>query len=290
MSAVTAMFSDDFMRYAFLAGTAIALAAGPIGYFLVLRALVFAADALGHVAFAGALGALALELNPLVGLLVACLVVAVFLNRLAGRRRSNDVMTGSLFVWVLGLGVFFLSLYTTLRSGGNGLAGVVVLFGSIFGLQVPQTAIAVVLGLVVFAIALLAFRPLLFASIDPDVAAARGLPVQWLGLLLIILVAITVAEASQVVGALLILGLVATPAATAHRICRSPATAVFTSTAIAVGGTWAGLVISYAVPNVPPSFAIVGLLFGVYVVVSFAVWLAGLPRAGRTAPLESPAR
>ena len=270
---IAAMMSQDFIRHAFIAGTAIALAAGPIGYFLVLRAMVFAADALGHVAFTGALGALAIGLNPVVGLLVACVVVAVALDRLSGRRRANDVMTGSLFAWVLGLGVFFLSLYTLMRSGANGSAGIVVLFGSIFGLQVPQTFAAVAIGVAVAGVAVLAFRPLLFAGVDPDVAAARGLPVRRLGLLLTVLTALTVAEASQVVGALLILGLLATPAAIAHRVCRRPGVAALTSTAIAVAGTWAGLTLSYAAPDIPPSFAIVGLLFALYVTISIAARL-----------------
>ena len=275
MSGLAGMFAQDFMRNAFGAGTAIALAAGPIGYFLILRSQVFAADALGHVAFTGSLAALAAGINPLIGLLGATVLTGTLLNRMSGDRRANDVMIGSLFAWILGLGVLFLSIYTTFRSAGNGSAGVVVLFGSIFGLQTTQTCIAAGVSLVVLVLVLAAFRPLLFTTLDPEVAAARGLPVRRIGLILTLLSALTVAEASQAVGALLILALVATPGAIALRLCNSPGAAVATTTAIAVGGMWGGLTLSYAVPRIPPSFAIVGLLFGTFVVVTAVSAMAG---------------
>lgn len=280
------MFAQDFMRNAFGAGTAIALAAGPIGYFLILRSQVFAADALGHVAFTGSVAALALGLNPLIGLLVATVLTGALLNRMSGDRRANDVMIGSLFAWILGLGVLFLAIYATFGSAGNGSAGIVILFGSIFGLQPNQTFAAVGVSLAVLVIVLAVFRPLLFVTLDPEVAAARGLPIRRLGLILTLLSALTVAQASQAVGALLILALVATPGAIALRLCSSPGATVATTTAIAVGGMWAGLTLSYAVPRIPPSFAIVCLLFGTFVIVTAATAIAG--RLNRGAPVVQP--
>lgn len=265
MTFLQQMLAHDFMRTAFWVGTAVALAAGPIGYFLVLRGQVFSADALGHAAFTGALAALAFGANELVGLLVGTIGVALALSLpRAQRRAGSDVLVGTVFAWLLGLGVLFLAIYTTYRSTANGSAGTTVLFGSIFGLAVEQGLVATVLGLAVIAGMLVIGRPLLFASLDPEVAAARGIPVRVLGGAFLVLLALTVGEATQAVGALLILGLLATPAAIAQRLTRGAGAGVALTAAIAVAGLWAGLVLSYAVPRVPPSFAIIGVLFGGY--------------------------
>ena len=266
MTFLQQMLAHDFMRTAFWVGTAVALAAGPIGYFLVLRGQVFSADALGHAAFTGALAALAFGANELVGLLVGTIGVALALSLpRAQRRAGSDVLIGTVFAWLLGLGVLFLAIYTTYRSTANGSAGTTVLFGSIFGLALEQGLVATVLGLAVIAGMLVIGRPLLFASLDPEVAAARGIPVRVLGGAFLVLLALTVGEATQAVGALLILGLLATPAAIAQRLTTRPAAGIALTAAIAIAGLWAGLVLSYAVPRVPPSFAIIGVLFGGYV-------------------------
>jgi zinc/manganese transport system permease protein len=268
------MLSHDFLRTAFWVGTVVALAAGPVGYFLVLRGQVFSADALGHAAFTGALAALAFGAGELLGLLVGTLAVALGLSAMRSERRAtNDVLIGSVFAWLLGLGVLFLAIYTTYRSGANGAAGTTVLFGSIFGLAPWQIPVATGLCLAVLVGLLVIARPLLFASLDPEVAAARGVPVAALGTAFLVLLALTVGEAAQAIGALLILGLLATPAAIAQRVTMTPAAGMALAAAIAVAGVWAGLVLSYAVPRVPPSFAIVGVLFVAYVVVTGGGWL-----------------
>ena len=128
------------MRNAFLAGTLIALACGLIGYFLVLRAQVFTSDALGHVAFTAALGALAFGLDPRLGLFAGTILVGLAMAGLGRRARADDVVIGSTFAWVLGLGVLFLTLYTSERSAANGVASITYLFGSIFGLSGAQAA------------------------------------------------------------------------------------------------------------------------------------------------------
>lgn len=261
------MFAHPFMQHAFLAGTAVALAAGLVGYFLVLRAQVFTADALSHVAFTGALAALAAGLDARIGLFTVTILVALGMGGLGRRARPDDVVIGGVFAWILGLGVFFLTLYTTTRSGtGNGSASVTVLFGSIFGLSASRATLTAIIGLVICAVILAIARRLLFASLDEDVAAARGVPVQALGYGFLILVAGTAAESTQVVGALLILGLLAAPAGAATRLTTRPLQALALSAAIAVGSVWIGLTASYLIPKLPPSFAILATATLIYLV------------------------
>jgi zinc/manganese transport system permease protein len=176
---------------------------------------------------------------------------------LGRRARPDDVVIGGVFAWILGLGVFFLTYYTTNRSGtGNGAASVAVLFGSIFGLSASRAALTALIAAVICAAVAVIARPLLFASLDEDVAAARGVPVRLLGYGFLGLAATTTAEATQVVGALLILGLLAAPAGAASRITPQPLRALPLSAAIAVASVWIGLTASYLVPKLPPSFAI----------------------------------
>ncbi len=181
---VREMLSIDFMRHVFLAGTVLSIVAGLVGYFVVLRHLVFAVEALSHVTFTGALLAVILGGHPLVGLFGLPLLVAVGLGTLGTRSqsRSRDVEVGTLLAWVLGLVVLFLSIYTTHRSGSHGNLGVNVFFGSILGLQAAQAQEIAMIGTVAGIGLLTIARPLLFASLDPDVAAAKGVPVRVLGL------------------------------------------------------------------------------------------------------------
>ncbi|MEN3360266.1 MAG: zinc/manganese transport system permease protein, partial [Mycobacteriales bacterium] len=168
------MFSHPFMQHAFLAGTAVALAAGLVGYYLVLRAQVFTADALSHVAFTGALASLAAGLDARLGLFALTILVALGMGGLGHHGRPDDVVIGSVFAWILGLGVFFLTYYTTTRSGtGNGAASVTVLFGSIFGLSASRAALTAAIAVAICAVVGAIARPLLFATLDEDVAAAR---------------------------------------------------------------------------------------------------------------------
>jgi zinc/manganese transport system permease protein len=258
------LFAHPFMRNAFLAGTAIAVAAGLVGYFLVLRAQVFTSDALSHVAFTGALAALAAGLDERLGLFAATIVMGLAMGLLGRRGRADDVVVGSMFAWILGLGVLFLAIYTTRRSSANGAAGVNVLFGSIFGLNPGQARFAAIAAAAVCAATLAVARPLLFASVDEAVAAARGVPVRFLGVAFLGLVGATAAEATQAVGALLLLGLLAAPAGAAHRLTTRPYRALWLSAVLAVASMWAGLIFSYLAPRVPPSFAILAVATTVY--------------------------
>jgi zinc/manganese transport system permease protein len=181
------MLAYDFMRTAFLAGTVVALVAGLIGYFVVLRQLTFASDALAHLTFAGALGAVVLGLPLLVGVFGLTIVAGLGIGALGQRARARDVAVGAVLAWVLGVGVLLLSLYTAHASASNSAVGVNVLFGSIFSVQPSQAVLAAIIGLGAVGLLLIIARPLLFASLDPDVAVARGVPVRALGIVFLIL-------------------------------------------------------------------------------------------------------
>jgi zinc/manganese transport system permease protein len=261
---ITSILSHPFMRNAFLAGTGIAASCGLVGYFVFLRGQVFTGDALSHVAFTGALAALAAGFDLRLGLFGATVAVAVGMGFLGRSGRADDVVIGSVFAWMLGLGVLFLSIYTASTSGSNGTAGVSVLFGSILGLSAPGAQTAAAIGAAVcFGIALIA-RPLLFASVDEGIAAAAGVPVRALGIGFLALVGVTAAETTQAVGALLLLGLLAAPAAAAHRLTERPYRGVALSAGLAVLAMWTGLTLGYVFPAIPPSFAIVAVSTTIY--------------------------
>lgn len=265
LSGLVHMWGHDFIRHALIAGTAIAASAGLVGYFLVLRSQVFTADALSHVAFTGALVALTLGIDARLGLFVATIGVALILGMIGPRGRADDVTIGSTFAWILGLGVLALSIFTTEQSAGQGTAGVNILFGSIYGLDASATRTVVLIAVAVVAAGLTVARPLLFATLDEAVAAARGVPVRALGYLFLALVGATAAEATQAVGALLILGLLAGPAGIALRLTTRPYRAMGLASMIAVAAVWGGLSLSYAAPKLPPSFAILALVAVAYV-------------------------
>ncbi|HEY7350089.1 MAG TPA: metal ABC transporter permease [Ktedonobacterales bacterium] len=263
------MFQHDFMRYAFLAGTAIALAAGLVSYFVIMRHQVFAGDALSHVAFAGALGAAVLGVNLLLGLFGVVIAAALGIGLLGERARARDVAIGTVLAWVLGIGVLFLSIYTSTASGSNGSVGINVLFGTIFGLTNQQASIAAWVGIGAILALLVIARPLLFASLDPDAAAARGVPTRLLGLAFLALLGATVAEAVQAVGVLLIFSLLVAPGAIAQRLLTRPFAALALSAALALAFTWAGLTIAFYT-SYPVSFLISALAFFTYLLVLLA--------------------
>ncbi|MEY9965176.1 zinc/manganese transport system permease protein [Streptacidiphilus sp. MAP12-16] len=257
-------WSQPFFHHALLAGTFIALAAGLVGYFLVLRAQVFTGDALSHVAFTGAMAALAGGYDLRVGLFVGCVGAGLLLAGIGRAGRADDVVIGSAFAWILGLGSFFLTLYTTSRSGAMGGAGTSVLFGTIFGLDGGQTLVAVLVAAAISAVMVLIARPLLFATVDEAVAAARGVPVRLLGFGFLALVGACAGEATQAVGSLLLLGLLAAPAGAALRLTVRPFVGLALSAGLAVGEMWAGLAASALIPSLPPSFAIMAAATAAY--------------------------
>ena len=291
------MLAHPFLRSAFGAGTCIALAAGLVGYVVVLRGQVFSGDALSHVAFTGALAALAFGIDLRVGLYGGCIAVAIVMAVLGRRANADDTVIGSVFAWVLGLGALFLSIFTTSRSGTGGVsanAGVNVLFGSIFGLSSSQAFTDAMVALVIVVVFVAIGRPLLFVSLDQAVASARGVPVRALGYAFFILLGITAGVATQAVGALLLLGLLAAPAGASQRLTARPFVALWLSAGIAVASMWIGLTLAYLVPRMPPSFGIVGVATGAYlaafVVTSARERWGSRPTARSARTLELPVR
>ncbi|MFJ8471214.1 metal ABC transporter permease [Kitasatospora sp. NPDC094011] len=277
---MSAVVTQAFFQHALLAGTFIALACGLVGYFLVLRAQIFTGDALSHVAFTGAMAALAGGYDLRLGLFAGTIGVGLLIGGLGRKGRADDVVIGSVFAWILGLGAFFLTVYTTSRSGAQGGAGTSVLFGSIFGLHGDQTGTAVLVAGVICLVLLLIARPLLFATLDEAVAAARGVPVRVLGFAFLALVGATAGEATQAVGSLLLLGLLAAPAGAAIRLTDRPFRALALSAGLAVAEMWGGLLLSAAAPKLPPSFAIMAVASAVYA----ATLLIRPARAARPVP------
>jgi zinc/manganese transport system permease protein len=264
VSGLAAIVDEPFLRYAFIAGAAIAAASGLCGYFVVLRSQVFTGDALSHVAFTGALAALAAGADLLIGLYGACIVVALAMAAIGARGRADDTVTGIVFAWILGLGALFLSIYTTSTGGSNGTSGVNVLFGTIFGLSAAQAVIDTTVAACVCVVLVVIARPLLFASLDEAVARARRVPVRLLGAVFLGLVGVTAAAATQAVGALLLLGLFAAPAGAAQRLTARPFRGMWLSGSFAVLSVWAGLLIANAAPTIPPSFGILAVATGTY--------------------------
>ena len=282
------------MRNALLAGTFVALACGVSGWFVVLRAQVFAGDALSHVAFPGALAAAAAGIDERVGLFAATVLVGSGIGLLGlggggvGRGRAGgvggsaaqDTAIGIMFTFVLGLGVFFLTLFGMSAGGGAGIQAAHTLFGSIYGLGGGEARVSAAVALAATVGMLAIARPLLFVSLAADVAAARGVPARALSVGFLALLGVVAAGATQAVGALLLLGLLTGPAAAAHRLTGRPYVGIALAGGLAVGAMWGGLELSYAVPRLPPSTAIVALAVGVYAVAALVdTWSRRRPRA-----------
>jgi zinc/manganese transport system permease protein len=264
------VLAHEFIRNALLAGAGVALACGLVGWFVVLRGQVFAGDALSHVAFVGAIAAAAVGVDERVGLFALTLGLATAIAGLGRRAQADDVTIGVVFSWVLGIGVLLIAVLSTSSAGANGLIVASTLFGSIFALSAGQAIVAAALGAGVVAAIVAIARPLLLASLDSELASLQGAPVRALGLALMALLGAVTAEGTQAIGALLVLGLIAAPAGTAQRLTARPWAGMALSAAVALGATWGGVALAYAVPSLPPSSAIVALLVGAYALAALA--------------------
>ncbi|MGZ4168268.1 MAG: metal ABC transporter permease [Solirubrobacteraceae bacterium] len=258
------MFAHEFVRNAWLAGTFIALACGTIGWFVVLRAQVFAGDALSHVAFVGAIAAAVAGVDERTGLFALTLALAIGMGVLGRRARADDVTIGIAFSWILGIGVLLLAILATSPAGASGITTANTLFGSIYSLSASDAVIGAAIALVVTFVVVMAARPLLLSTLDPELATVRGLPVCALGLAFLAALAVTSAESTQAVGALLLLGLIAAPGGAATLLTARPYLGVALSGAIAVGAMWGGLALSYAIAALPASTAVIGLAAAAY--------------------------
>lgn len=260
------LFSSGMMVHAFIGGAIVAVVAGSVGYFLVLRAQAFAAHAFTDIGFAGATGAALLGVQTLAGMIVFSLLAAAGLGILGNRARGRDVEIGMVLSFALGLGVLFLSIYSR-KSGSHAMSGINILFGSMLTINSKDILLAV--GSCATALAALAIvhRPLLFASVDPAGAEACGVPMRSLSAAFLAIVALTTAACVLLVGILLTASLLIAPAAAAVNLTNRPARAIALSVATAVGVTWLGLVLTFAgtVRHLPAGFyisALAALLYG----------------------------
>jgi zinc/manganese transport system permease protein len=255
------MWSYQFMQHAFEAGTVVAITAGIVGYFVVLRRSAFAAHALSHIGFAGAAGAVLFNISPVFGLLLFTSSGGVAMTVLGPRASHRDTQIGIVLAFMLGLGVLFISLYT-----GYATEAYSILFGEILGISSNDVLLTIAASTGILIVASLVFRPLLFASLDENVAEAKGLPVLGLGLVFMLMVAVATSFAVQVVGVLLIFSLMVTPAATAQHLSKRPQGVMLISVAIALAATWIGLFVAFYEPY-PVSFFITTIVFSTYLVV-----------------------
>lgn len=260
---VRELLTYPFMQHALAAGTIVAIMAGVVGWFMVLRRQTFAGHTLSLTAFTGASAAGFAGVPVIAGYYIVCGASAVALAAAAGSRRSlsrESAATGSVQALALALGFLFVSLYHGLLSDLDSL-----LFGTFLGVTRHQVLVLLLVAAATLALVAVAARPLLFASIDPDVAGAAGIRVRLIGLGFLLVLGISVAETAQITGALLVFALLVTPAATAHRITARPLAGVAVSVALALAVTWIGLALAYF-SIYPVGFWITSVAFAVYVV------------------------
>jgi zinc/manganese transport system permease protein len=255
----TDLLAQHFIHTALLAGAVVAVVSGAIGIFVVTRGASFAVHAISELGFTGAAGALVVGVDPVIGMIGGSLVVGLVLGVLSLRGRERDSAIGAVLAFGLGVGVLFLSLYRGYATQATNL-----LFGSIVGVSDRQLVELVIVAVIVGTGLAVCYRPLLFSSVDPEVAAARGVPLRALSVAIFLLLALTTAEAIQVVGVLLVLTLVITPAAAAQRLTARPGLALVLSVVIALVATEGGILLSLAQPW-PTSFFISAISFSVYV-------------------------
>jgi zinc/manganese transport system permease protein len=254
-----------FMQNAFVVGTLVAVLAGAVGYFVVLRGQSFAAHMLSQVGFPGAAAAVLLHVPPVIGLAVFCaaaaLGVGVLGRRLDAGNRLESAVVGSILAFSLGLGLLFFRLYA-----GSTQAVYAFLFGTILGITDRDVAAtAVTAGVCLLALAAIA-RPLVFASVDPDVAEARGVPVRAISIAFLLVAALAVAVTVQVVGTLLIFALLVAPGACALQLTARPAHALALTVVLSLLFTWTGLAVAYFTIY-PVGFFITTLAFAAYVLI-----------------------
>lgn len=257
------MLQYQFMQHAFEAGTIVAIVAGIIGYFVVLRRSAFAAHALSEIGFAGAAGTVLLGINPVFGLLGFTTVGGAGIALLGKHAEHRDVEIGSVLAFALGLGILFISLYA-----GYATEAYSILFGEILGISISNVLITLAVSLMILAVVAFVYRPLLFASLDEEVAEAKGIRTDLLGIVFMVLMAAAVSISIQVVGVLLIFALMVTPAATALKLAKKPRYAITISVLIALLATWIGLFVSFYVPY-PVSFFVTSIVFLAYLAVRF---------------------
>lgn len=254
------MLDYDFMRNAFAASGVVALVAGAVGWFLVLRGQTFAGHALSHVGFAGATGAVLAGLSPLAGLIVVTVVAGMGMGLGESRLGQRDVAIGIVLSLSLGFGLLFLHFYTAFATQATAL-----LFGNVLAVDEETVRSLAALGLVTLAVLAVIARPLLFASLQPELAEARGVRLRLLSVVFLGLVGLATAGCAQIVGVLLVFTLIVGPAATAHRLTAGVMAGVSCAMGLALAEAWLGLTLAFHT-DLPVSFWITVLSAGFYLV------------------------
>jgi zinc/manganese transport system permease protein len=274
MTMAVTMFTYDFMQNAFATAGIVAVLCGPVGFFLVLRAQTFAGHALSHVGFAGATGSILLGLSPFWGLIVLTLAAGIGMGLLGKRLHQRDVAIGIVLAMSLGLGLLFLHFFTTYATQATAL-----LFGNILGIDTATIRILLLLAIAALAALAAIARPLLFASLQPELAEAKGVSLRLISVLFLAIVALAVAECAQIVGVLLVFALMVGPAAAAQMLSRRFWFGIVLSVALALLEAWLGLVLAFYT-DWPTSFWITSLSGCVYLL---AVLVGSLPYHARKA-------
>jgi zinc/manganese transport system permease protein len=253
-----AVLEYDFMQNAFAAAAVVAIVAGLVGYFLVLRGQTFAGHALAHVGFTGATGAVLIGIPPLWGLVAMTVAAGFGMGMLGERLAQRDVAIGIVLSLALGLGLLFLHFYTAFATQATA-----ILFGNV--LAVDDDTVWTLFGLGALSIAALAVisRPLLFASLQPELAEAKGVSLRLYSMLFLGIVALATAECAQIVGVLLVFSLMVGPAAAAQRLTTGIAAGLLLSAGLALFEAWAGITLAFYT-DWPSSFWITALSAGVY--------------------------
>ncbi|HVB16871.1 MAG TPA: metal ABC transporter permease [Stellaceae bacterium] len=269
------MLDYEFMRNAFAAAAIVAVVAGTVGFFLVLRGQTFAGHALAHVGFTGATGAVLVGIAPLWGLVAMTVAAGIGMGAIGERLAQRDVAIGLVLASSLGLGLLFLHFYTAYASQATTL-----LFGNV--LAVDRATVWTLAALAAVSLAALGIisRPLLFASLQPELAEAKGVSLRLYSMLFLAIVALTTAECAQIVGVLLVFALMVGPAAAAQRLTGTVLAGVLLSALLALGESWLGITLAYYT-DWPTSFWITTLSAAVYL-------LAGVPRLASRGRMPMP--
>jgi zinc/manganese transport system permease protein len=246
----TAMLDYDFMRNAFAAAGIAAIVSGLVGYFLVLRGQTFAGHALGHIGFAGATGAVLIGVASIWGLVGFTVAAGIGMGLLGERVSGRDVAIGVVLALALGFGLLFLHYYSAFATQATAL-----LFGNV--LAVERFTIVMLAGLALVTLAGLAaiMRPLIFASLQPELAEAKGVPLNFVSVAFLAIVALAVSESAQIVGILLVFALMVGPPATAQRLVTGLWSGMALSAVLALAEAWLGIAIAYQT-DWPVSFCI----------------------------------
>jgi zinc/manganese transport system permease protein len=252
------IFAYDFVLRAFAASGIVAVVAGTVGYFLVLRGQTFAGHALSHIGFTGATGAALIGFPPLGGLIAFVVAAGVGMGLLGERLSSRDVTIGIVLSLSLGFGLLFLSLTT-----GHATAATTLLFGNVLAVTPSMLMTLAILGVVTLAALAFISRPLIFSTLQPELAEAKGVSLRTIGTLFLALVALATAQSIQIVGVLLVFTLMVGPPAAAQLLTKRLGAGIALSAGLALAQAWVGIVIAFAT-DWPTSFWITTLSALVY--------------------------